>query len=109
MWLTLTMVTMQVSDIAYVWASMSGLKLHNEFKMPKSQSPDYHVFGETQHEVGGARNRTHKALGKALCSIPLLHPNIIVSKLCANLERNVRCKANVFAILWNSKDLAYLH
>lgn len=36
--------------------SMSGLKCANVFKMPRSQSPNYYVFGETYPEVGGARN-----------------------------------------------------
>jgi len=43
---------------------MGGLKCPNESKMPRNQFPDFHVFGEAHPEVGAARNKTHKTLGK---------------------------------------------
>jgi hypothetical protein len=80
MWLTLTMVTVQVSE---TWVSMGGLKCPNEFKAPRSQLPDYHVFGEPHPEVGGARNRTRKTSAKSLCLLLALFIPILSFLNCA--------------------------
>ena len=75
----------------------------NESKTPKSQEPDFRIFGERLAEVGAGWNRTGETSGKAYISLTFEHPNISDRKVYANLGRVKDTKEKKFAMVWNPR------
>jgi len=76
----------------------------NEAKGPKSQEPDFVIFGDTMGEVGAAWNMASETTGKEYRPASFEHPNISARKVYANLGRRKDAKDKNYALIWNPRS-----
>lgn len=78
--------------------------VQNESRKPKSQEPDFIIFGDTMGEVGAAWNMTGETSGKKYISTTFEHPNISARKVYANLGQRKGAKDKSHALIWNPRS-----
>lgn len=76
----------------------------NDDKSPKSQAPDFVIFGDTMGEVGAAWTMTGETSGKTYISTTFEHPNISARKVYANLGQRKGAKDKSYALIWNPRS-----
>ncbi len=78
--------------------------VQNESRDPKSQEPDFVIFGDTMGELGAAWNMTGEVSGKTYISTTFEHPNISARKVYANLGQRKHAKDKTYALIWNPRS-----
>ena len=74
--------------------------VQNEARDPKSEEPDFIIFGDTMGEVGAAWHMTGDVSGKKYKPASFEHPNITARKVYANLDRLQGAKDKIYALIW---------
>ncbi len=77
--------------------------LKNEAKTPKSNEPDFRIFGNINGEIGAGWNKIGKTSGKPFISISLEHPNISDKVVYASTGPVKGSKEKALAMVWNPR------